>query len=73
MILSVVIEVAVRQPDEYRRPTLVTLIKSATTKTQRESPAEFAGILPTFTTSDERYSAGCNAVMKVLAAVAKYN
>ncbi|MCV4939168.1 hypothetical protein, partial [Salmonella enterica] len=49
MIYLLVDQVAVQQPDEYRRPTLVTLIKSATTKKHSVKSARFAGILPTFT------------------------
>ncbi|EAB6691101.1 hypothetical protein DU803_05580 [Salmonella enterica subsp. enterica serovar Kapemba] len=61
MIYLLVDQVAVQQPDEYRRSTLVTLIKSATTKKHSVKSARFTGILPT-STSDERYSAGCNAI-----------
>lgn len=61
MIYLLVDQVAVQQPDEYRRPALVTLIKSATTKTQREK-RQFAGFCRRLPTSDERYSAGCKAI-----------
>lgn len=49
MIYLLVDQVAVQQPDEYRRPALVTLIKSATTKTQREKRRvcrDFADVYP---------------------------
>ncbi|ESJ28198.1 hypothetical protein CFSAN001084_17528 [Salmonella enterica subsp. enterica serovar Eastbourne str. CFSAN001084] len=49
MIYLLVDQVAVQQPDEYQRPTLVTLIKSATTKKHSVKSARFAWILPTFT------------------------
>ncbi|ESE81805.1 hypothetical protein SEI61121_19539 [Salmonella enterica subsp. indica serovar 6,14,25:z10:1,(2),7 str. 1121] len=49
MIYLLVDQVAVQQPDEYRLPTLVTLIKSAATKKHSVKSARFAGILPTFT------------------------
>lgn len=50
MIYLLVDQVAVQQPDEYRRPTLVTLIKSATTKKHSVKSAEvcrdFANVYP---------------------------
>ncbi|QUI99197.1 hypothetical protein KCP74_09610 [Salmonella enterica subsp. enterica] len=50
----------------------MTLIKSATAKHSVKN-AGFAGILPTFTRSDERYSAGCRSNRGFLARCGKYS
>ncbi|EAO3105299.1 hypothetical protein AC369_22385 [Salmonella enterica subsp. diarizonae] len=61
MIYLLVDQVAVQRPDEYRRLTLVTLIKSAATKKHSVKSVRFTEVLLTFLpASNERYSADCN-------------